>query len=101
MGFSSNKYKDLFIKDNYVYIKGYLNSYTDKDNKIITYVRVTSISNNELDIIKGERQPHIRHDIDDTLVWNGIRCEKRKWDFNNPEDVEKYKELEEIIKEFK
>ena len=92
-----NKYKDFFIRDNYVYVKGYLNSYTDKDNKIVCYVRATSISNNSDDIINGEKKPHIRYDADGVEVWNGIRCEKKAVDKNSPE----YLEMVEIISSFK
>ena len=43
----------------------------------------------------------IRYDPDGVMVWNGKRCEADPWDFNNPEDVKKYKELEDMLKEFR
>jgi len=48
-----NIYKELFYKNNKIFVKGYLNSYTDKDNKIVTDVKVTELSNNPNDIIDG------------------------------------------------
>ena len=55
-----NIYKDLFFKNNKLFVKGYLNSYTDKDNKIASFVKVTDVSNNPEDIIKGRKVPYIR-----------------------------------------
>ena len=34
-------YKDYFIKGNKIYIKGYLNSYIDKNKKIQSFITVT------------------------------------------------------------
>lgn len=91
-----NIYKDLFYKDNKVFVKGYLNSYTDKDNKIVSYVRVTDISLNPNDIITGRKGPHIRYDPDGAMVWNGKRCESIPFEEDDPE----YLELVEMMKEF-
>lgn len=70
-----NIYKDLFIKDKKVFIKGYLKTYSDKDNNIKSYVMVTDMSNNYEEIIKGRSVPYIRVDPDGALVWNGKREE--------------------------
>lgn len=71
-----NKYLDYFIKDNKVFIKGYLNSYIDKNKNIQSFISVVDISNNPNDITKGRSSPHIRYDPDGVMVWNGKRCEK-------------------------
>lgn len=38
-----NKYKDLFFINNFIYLKGYLNSTRNKINKIENYVMITKI----------------------------------------------------------
>lgn len=39
-------YKDYFIKGNKIYVKGYLNSYIDKNKKIQSFITVTDVANN-------------------------------------------------------
>ena len=92
-----NIYKDLFLKNNKLFVKGYLNSYTDKDNKIASFVKVTDVSNNPEDIIKGRKAPYIRYDEDDVMVWNGKRCEATPFEKDDPQYfrfVEMFKECE-------
>lgn len=91
-----NIYKDLFLKNNKLFVKGYLNSYTDKDNKIASFVKVTDVSNNPEDIIKGRKAPYIRYDEDNVMVWNGKRCEATPFEDDDPE----YLRLVEMLKEF-
>ena len=91
-----NIYKDLFYKNNKIFVKGYLNSYTDKDNKIVTYVKVTDLSNNPEDVIDGRKGPYIRYDEDGVMVWNGKRCEADPFSEDDPE----YLELVEMLKEY-
>ena len=91
-----NIYKDLFLKNNKLFVKGYLNSYTDKDNKIASFVKVTDVSNNPEDIIKGRKAPYIRYDEDDVMVWNGKRCEATPFEEDDPQ----YLRLVEMLKEF-
>jgi hypothetical protein len=91
-----NIYKDLFYKNNKIFVKGYLNSYTDKDNKIVTYVKVTDLSNNPEDVIDGRKGPYIRYDEDGVMVWNGKRCEADPFSEADPE----YLELVEMLKEY-
>lgn len=91
-----NIYKDLFLKNNKLFVKGYLNSYTDKDNKIASFVKVTDVSNNPEDIIKGRKAPYIRYDEDNVIVWNGKRCEATPFEDDDPE----YLRLVEMLKEF-
>lgn len=91
-----NIYKDLFFKNNKLFVKGYLNSYTDKDNKIASFVKVTDVSNNPEDIIKGRKAPYIRYDEDNIMVWNGKRCEATPFEKDDPQ----YLRLVEMLKEF-
>ena len=96
-----NIYKDLFFKDNFIYIKGYMNSYVDKNKNIKSFITVTDVGESYKEIMNGKDTPYIRYDPDGVMVWNGKRCEADSWDFNNPEDVKKYKELVSMLKEFK
>ena len=61
----------------------------------------TDVGESYKEIMNGKDTPYIRYDLDGVMVWNGKRCETDPWDFNNPEDVKKYKELEDMLKEFK
>ena len=96
-----NIYKDLFFKDNFIYIIGYMNSYVDKNKNIKSFITVTDVGESYKEIMNGKATPYIRYDPDGVMVWNGKRCEADSWDFNNPEDVKKYKELVSMLKEFK
>lgn len=90
-----NTYKDLFLKGNKVFVKGYLNTYTDRFNKIQTFITTNDISNNPSDITSDRKEPYIRYDPDGVMVWNGKRCE------TIPPTEKELKELEELLKEFK
>ncbi len=90
-----NIYEDLFVKGNKVFIKGYLNSYIDKDKKIQSFISVTDISNNPSDITKWKKSSHIRYDPNDVMVWNGKRCECI------PPTEKELKEMEDLLSEFK
>ena len=96
-----NIYKDLFFKDNFIYIKGYMNSYVDKNKNIKSFITVTDVGESYKEIMNGKATPYIRYDPDGAMVWNGKRCEADPWDFNNTEDVKKYREVEDMLKEFK
>ena len=78
------KYKDLFFIDNFIFIKGYVNSYKDKNNKINNYILITQISDSIEEL--NTSMPHIRYDEDGTMVWNGTRCEIAP--LVNKEDIE-------------
>lgn len=71
-----NKYKDLFFINNFIYLKGYLNSTRNKINKIENYVMITKIFKDINDYNLETEGPYIRYDSDGTMVWNGKRCEK-------------------------
>ena len=64
--------KGLFLLDKKVYIKGYLNSYSDKDKKIHNYVTVTRIEGYDFESANG---PVIGVDYDGVETWNGKRME--------------------------
>ena len=88
-------YKDYFIKGNKIYVKGYLNSYIDRNKKIQSFITVTDVANNSEEIIKGKKAPHIREDDDGVLIWDANRCE------STPATLEEQKKMEEILSEFK
>lgn len=90
-----NTYQDYFIKGNKVFVKGYLNSYTDQNKKIQSFITVTDIFNNSNEIMKGRCSPHIRYDPDSVMVWNGKRCEATL-----PTKKE-LTEMENLLKDFK
>ena len=75
-----------------VYIKGYLNSYSDKDKKIHNYVTVTRKEGYDF---KSANGPVIGVDYDGVETWNGKRLE------NKPLTQEELKELEELLKPYK
>lgn len=75
-----------------VYIKGYLNSYSDKDKKIHNYVTVTRIEGYDF---KSANGPVIGVDYDGVETWNGKRLE------NKPLTQEELKELKELLKPYK
>ncbi len=90
-----NVYQDYFVKDNKIYVKGYLNSYIDKNKGIRSFVTVTDVANNREEILNGKKAPHIREDDDGVLVWNGKRCE------DTPATEEEIKKMEELLKEYR
>lgn len=69
-----NRYKDYFFIGNKIYIKGYLNSYIDKNKRIQSFISVTKISADENSIVT-DNNLHIRYDEDGVMVWNGKKCE--------------------------
>ncbi len=88
-------YKDYFIKGNKIYVKGYLNSYIDKNKKIQSFITVIAVAKTFEEIIKGRKAPHIREDDDGVLIWNGNRCE------STPATLEEQKEMENLLSEYK
>ena len=72
-----------------VYLKGYLNSYSDKNKTIHNYVAVTKIEN--YDFISADG-PVIGVDYDGVETWNGKRLEPT---LATPEEQA---EMEELIK---
>ena len=57
-------YKDLFYKGNIIFIKGYNNSYIDKNKNIKPFITVTNVSNNYEELMNGRKSPYIRYDSD-------------------------------------
>ena len=87
-------YKDFFVKEKKVFIKGYLNSYSTNNN-IQLFITVTNISDNKEDILNGRSSPHIRYAPDGVMVWNGKRCEREEL------SEEESKEMEELMKDYR
>ncbi len=81
--------KGLFLIGKKVYIKGYLNSYSDKNKKIHNYVTVTRIEGYDFESSTG---PVIGVDYDGVETWNGKRME------NTPTTPKEQAEMEELIK---
>ena len=92
-----NKYKDFFVKGKKVYVRGYLNSFSDKNKKIQNFITVTDIFDCYNSFSKNikEPEPIIRYDSDGVMVWNGKRCE------SIPLSEDELKEMEELLSEFK
>ena len=88
-------YKDYFIKGNKIYVKGYLNSYKDKNKKIQSFITVTAVGKTFEEIVNGKKAPHIREDVDGVLIWDGSRCE------STPATLEEQKEMENLLSEYK
>ena len=92
-----NKYLDYFKKGNKVFIKGYLNSYLDKNNEHKSFISVTNVSDNPKEIIDERKEPHIRYDSDGVMIWNGKRCES---EYMSEEEKQEFrKEINGIIDE--
>ena len=87
-------YKDYFVKDNKIYIKGYLNSYIDKNKTIKSFITVIDVASNREEILYGKKAPHIREDDDGVLIWNGKRCD------DTPATEEEIMKMEELLKEY-
>ena len=83
---------DCFLFGKNVYLKGYLNSYSDKNKTIHNYVTVTKMQN--YDFISAD-VPVIGADYDGVETWNGKICE------SVPLTEEELAELEELLKLFK
>ena len=84
--------KGLFLFGKNVYIKGYLNSYSDKNKTIHNYVTVTKIEGYNFISANGQV---IGEDYDGVMLWNGKRCE------SVPLTEQELTELEELLKPFK
>ena len=90
-----NKYKDFFVKGKKVYVRGYLNSFSDKSNKIQNFITVTDIFDYPINFSKNIKEPIIRYDSDGVMVWNGKRCE------SIPLTKEEIEEMEDLLSEFR
>lgn len=87
-----NSNKGLFLLGKSVYLKWYLNSYSDMNKTIHNYVAVTKIESYDFISANG---PVIGEDYDGVMLWNGKRCE------SVPPTEEELAELEELLKLFK
>ena len=69
------KYKDLFFIDNFIFIKGQVNSYKDKNNKINNYILITQISDSI-----GELNTSMPHKF--IIKWKSLQIQmlyQKKW----------------------
>lgn len=90
-----NIYKDMFVKDNEIFIKGYVNSYVDNNKNYKMFISVIGVSKSYEQLIEGKKTPYIRFDPDGVMVWNGKRCE------STPLSEEELKEMDELLNEFR
>lgn len=90
-----NIYKDIFVKDNEIFIKGYINSYVDNNRNYKMFISVIGVSKSYEQLIEGKKTPYIRFDADGVMVWNGKRCE------STPLSEEELKEMDELLNEFR
>lgn len=90
-----NIYKDVFVKDNEIFIKGYINSYVDNNKNYKMFISVIGVSKSYEQLIEDKKTPYIRFDSDGVMVWNGKRCE------STPLSEEELKEMDELLNEFR
>ena len=90
-----NIYKDIFVKDNEIFIKGYINSYVDNNRNYKMFISVIGVSKSYEQLIECKKTPYIRFDPDGVMVWNGKRCE------STPLSDEELKEMDELLNEFR
>ena len=90
-----NIYKDIFVKDNEIFIKGYINSYVDNNRNYKMFISVIGVSKSSEQLIECKKTPYIRFDLDGVMVWNGKRCE------STPLSEEELKEMDELLNEFR
>ncbi len=79
----------IYPNTSIIYIKGYNNSYIDKNKNIKSFITVTAISNNYEEIMNGRSKPYIRYDPDGVMVWNGKRCESELLTDEEVEELER------------
>lgn len=89
-----NKYKDILVKGNNLYIDGYLHSYK-KDTRLIYYIYPKEIIKLDKDFNFEEEVPMISYDTDGVMLWHGKRCE------SIPPTEEELKEMEDLLSEFR
>ena len=90
-----NIYKDIFVKDNEIFIKGYINSYVDNNRNYKMFISVIGVSKSYEQLIECKKTPYIRFDPDGVMVWNGKRCE------STPLSEDELKEMDELLNEFR
>lgn len=90
-----NIYKDIFVKDNEIFIKGYVNSYVDNNRNYKMFISVIGVSKSYEQLIEDKKTPYIRFDSDGVMVWNGKRCE------STPLSEDELKEMDELLNEFR
>lgn len=94
------KYSELLMIGRWIKIKGYLNSYIDKNNNynlnLIAFSLVDMKKELELNRkLINKKNNIISYNDDGVMLWNGKRCE------SSPCTSEEQKELEDLLSEFK
>ncbi len=94
------KYSELLVIGRWIKIKGYLNSYIDKNNNynlnLIAFSLVDMKKELELNRkLINKKNNIISYNDDGVMLWNGKRCE------SSPCTSEEQKELEDLLSEFK
>lgn len=90
-----NIYKDIFVNNNEIFIKGYINSYLDNNKNYKMFISVIGVSKSYEQLIEDKKTPYIRFDPDGVMVWNGKRYE------STPLSEEELKEMNELLNEFR
>lgn len=90
-----NIYKDIFVKDNEIFIKGYVNSYVDNNRNYKMFISVIGVSKSYEQLIEDKKTQYIRFDSYGVMVWNGKRCE------STPLSEDELKEMDELLNEFR
>lgn len=90
-----NIYKDIFVKDNEIFIKGYVNSYVDNNRNYKMFISVIGVSKSYEQLIEDKKTQYIRFDSEGVMVWNGKRCE------STPLSEDELKEMDELLNEFR
>lgn len=90
-----NIYKDIFVKDNEIFIKGYINSYVDNNRNYKMFISVIGVSKSYEQLIEDKKTQYIRFDSEGVMVWNGKRCE------STPLSEDELKEMDELLNEFR
>lgn len=80
------KYQNLILKGNSIYVCGTLNSYK-KGTSIVYYINPREIKDSKVENNKTK----IDYDLDGVMLWNGKRCE------SEATSEEEQKELEELL----
>lgn len=94
------KYSELLVIGRWIKIKGYLNSYIDKNNNYNLNLIAFSLVDmkKELELNRksiNKKNNIISYNDDGVMLWNGKRCE------SSPCTSEEQKELEDLLSEFK
>lgn len=94
------KYSELLVIGRWIKIKGYLNSYIDKNNNYNLNLIAFSLVDMKKEIVTtrepiDKEKSIISYDTDGVMLWNGKRCE------NKTSNEQEIKEMENLLSEYK